>query len=186
VADAYLGLLIAHRPRLKGLETVLRAMALPKVKDLAPAFHLLVVGREVDRPLRRLAAQLGVADRVHWHGLVPDPRPLYAAADVLVQPSWHDPCSLTCLEAMAMSLPVVTTVLNGVAELMSGATSQRGGIPIEAPGEPDLVAHALAVLADPVLRRSTGDDARYVAEKNRQSTRLDQVLAVCRAAVRKG
>jgi UDP-glucose:(heptosyl)LPS alpha-1,3-glucosyltransferase len=154
------------------------------VKDLVPAFRLLVVGREVDRGLHRLARDLGVAPRVAWHGLVPDPRPLYAAADVLVQPSWHDPCSLTCLEAMAMSLPVVTTVQNGVAELMSGATSQRGGIPIEAPGEPDLVARALAVLADPVLRRSTGDDARYVAEKNRQVTRLDQVLAVCRAAAR--
>jgi hypothetical protein len=71
--------------------------------------------------------------------------------------------------------------LNGVSELMG----QRGGIPIEAPGDPDLVATALKVLADPDLRRFTADDARYIAEKNRQSTRLDQVLAVCRAAAPK-
>lgn len=180
VGDAYLGLLIAHRPRLKGLETVLRAMALPKVADLVPAFHLLVVGR-ADAPLRRLAGRLGVSGRVHWHDRVPDPRALYAAADVLVQPTWHDPCSLTSLEALAMSLPVITTALNGVSELMG----QRGGIPLEAPGDPELVATALCVLAEPDLRRFTADDARYVAEKNRRTTRLDQVLAVCRAAAPK-
>lgn len=174
--NRYLGLLIAHRPRLKGLETALRAMALPAVRDLDPAFHLLVVGREVDRALKRLPRRLGLAERVTWHPLVADPRPLYAAADVLVQPSWHDPCSLTCLEALAMSLPVITTSLNGVSELMG----QRGGIPLEAPGRPDALATALRVLADPALRRFTADDARYLAEKSRLSTRLDQVLEVCR------
>jgi UDP-glucose:(heptosyl)LPS alpha-1,3-glucosyltransferase len=180
VEDAYLGLLIAHRPRLKGLETIFHAMVQPKVRPLAPAFHLLVVGRDVDGTLRRLPKRLGIESRVRWHGLVDDPRPLYAAADVLVQPTWHDPCSLTCLEALAMSLPVITTVQNGVSELMG----QRGGIAIEGPGDPVSLATAIAVLADPDLRRFTADDARYVAEKNRQSTRLDQVLDVCRAAVR--
>lgn len=180
LGDAYLGLLIAHRPRLKGLETLFHAMVDPRVRDLAPRFAVLVVGRDVDRALRRLPARLGIEDRVRWHGLVSDPRPLYAAADALVQPTWHDPCSLTCLEALAMSLPVVTTTLNGVSELMG----QRGGIAVETPGDPGALATAIRVLADPDLRRFTADDARYLAEKNRQSTRLDQVLDVCRNAAR--
>jgi UDP-glucose:(heptosyl)LPS alpha-1,3-glucosyltransferase len=180
VEHAYLGLLIAHRPRLKGLETILHAMVQPKARALAPPFHLLVVGRDVDGALRRLPARLRIADRVRWHGLVADPRPLYAAADVLVQPTWHDPCSLTCLEALAMSLPVITTAQNGVSELMG----QRGGIAIEGPGDPVALATALGVLADPDLRRFTADDARYLAEKNRQVTRLDQVLDLCRTAAR--
>lgn len=175
---ATLGLLIAHRPRLKGLHTVLHAMAHPKTSVFDPPFHLLVVGREVERASLRLARRLGVAERLHLHALVPDPRPLYAAADLLVQPSWHDPCSLTTLEALAMSLPVITTPMNGVSELMG----QRGGIAVESVGDPEALAVALAVLADPALRRFTADDARYIAEKNRLSTRLTQVLDLCRNA----
>lgn len=178
LAGAYVGLLVAHRPRLKGLDTALHAMAHPRAAALAPAFHLVVVGRHVEPASRRLARRLGVEERVHWHGLVDDPRPLYAAADVLVQPTFHDPCSLTTLEALSMSLPVITTSLNGVSELMG----RRGGIPLEAPGDPEALATALAVLADPALRRFTAEDARYVAEKNRLGTRLDQVLDVLRAA----
>ncbi len=170
-------LLSAHRPRLKGLETALRALARPEVAALSPPFHLLVVGREVDRALRRLPARLGLAGRVTWHPLVADPRPLYAAADLLLQPTWHDPCSLTSLEALAMSLPVITTVRDGVAELMG----REGGIPVEAPGDPEAVALALRVLADPDLRRHTAEGARFVAEKNRLSTRLDQILEACHA-----
>lgn len=181
-SDAYLGLLVAHRPRLKGLETVLEALAHPRVAALAPAFRLLVVGRELDARLRRRIARLRPAGCVRLHPLVADPRPLYAAADVLLQPTWHDPCSLVCLEALAMGLPVITTPQNGVSELLGERSSQRGGIVVERPGDPEAVAVALSVLADPGLRRATADDARYVAEKNREQTRLDQVLDACRSA----
>jgi UDP-glucose:(heptosyl)LPS alpha-1,3-glucosyltransferase len=178
--DAYVGLHLAHEPRLKGLETVLRAMALAPVKDLPVPFHLLAVGRTADRRFARLAKRLGVEGRVRFHGAVPDPRPLYAAADVLVHPTWYDPCSLTCLEAFAMGLPVVTTPQNGASELMG----QKAGIVVEEPGNPEAVAIAIRVLAEPALRAQTADDARYLATKNRQATRLDRVLDVCRAVAR--
>jgi UDP-glucose:(heptosyl)LPS alpha-1,3-glucosyltransferase len=176
--DAYVGLLVAHNPRLKGLETALRALARPEVAGLAPSFRLVVAGKGVDRAMRRLASSLGVAGAVTFHGPVEDARPLLAAADVLVHPTWYDPCSTACLEALAMGLPVITTPVNGVAELMG----QRGGIVVEEPGNPEAIAVAIRVLADPALRAMTADDARYLAERNRQATRLDQVLDVCRAA----
>lgn len=171
---AYVGLLVAHDPWLKGLATVLDAMADPAVAALAPGFHLVVAGKRAGEAVVA-AGRRGLAGRVHAAGAVDDPRPLYAAADVLVQPTWHDPCSLTCLEALACGLPVVTTTRNGVSELMG----PRGGIAVERPGDPEAVAHALRVLADPALRAATADDARYVAQKHRLPTRLDQVLDVC-------
>lgn len=174
-ADAYVGLLLAHDPWLKGLATLLAAAARPEVRALAPAFHLVLAGRRADAALRRAVARAGVADRVHLAGAVDDPRPLYAAADVLVQPTWFDPCSLTCLEALAMGVPVVTTQRNGVSELLG----LRGGIAIERPGDPEGVARALTVLADADLRRVTAEDARYQARKTRLETRLDQVIDVC-------
>jgi UDP-glucose:(heptosyl)LPS alpha-1,3-glucosyltransferase len=180
LGDAYVGLLIAHNPRLKGLETAIRAAARPEVGNLDPSFRLLVVGKPPDRALLRLAQRLGVRDRLVLHGPVPDSRPLYAAADVLVHPTWYDPCSTACLEALSMGVPVITTPVNGAAELMG----QRGGIVVEEPGNPEALAVALRVLADASLRAVTADDARYLARRNRQATRLDQVLDVCRGAAR--
>lgn len=77
-----------------------------------------------------------------------------------------------------MSLPVITTPLNGVREIMG----MRGGIVLEAAGDPEALAVALDVLSDPALRAATADDARYVAELHRLHPRLDDILDVCRAA----
>jgi UDP-glucose:(heptosyl)LPS alpha-1,3-glucosyltransferase len=175
--DAYVGLHVSHDPVLKGLPTALEAMARPEVAERAPGFRLVVAGRR-DRSSLRLARRHGVADRVVFLGPVDDLRPVYAACDVLVHPTWHDPCSLVCLEAASMALPVVTTPADGFSELMG----RRGGIVVEAPGDPGAVATAVGVLADPRLRAETAEDARYLARSNRLSTRLDQVLDVCRAA----
>ncbi len=175
---AYVGLLLAHDPWLKGLFTVLEAMARPKVADLSPPFHLLVAGKRADASVARRARRLGVAERIATVGPVDDARPLYAASDVLVHPTFFDPCSLVSLEALAMGLPVVTTPQNGAWEQMA----MRGGIAVEGPEDAEGVAVALRVLADPAVRAATSEDARYVASKMRLATRLDAVLAVCRQA----
>ena len=157
-----------------------RAMARPEVQGLAPAFHLVVAGGSLPADLRSLARRLGVGSRLHPVPHDPDPRRLYLAADVLVHPTFYDPCSLVCLEALAMALPVVTTPPNGVRELMG----VRGGIVLEEPGSPEAVAVALRVLADPALRAQTAEDARFIAEAHTLNTALDRVLDVCRAAAR--
>ncbi len=180
--DAFVGLLLAHHPVLKGAETAIRALAEPRVRELTPQMVLLVAGGRLPGRLRRLARRLGVADRVRSLGPATDPRPLYAAADVLVHPTWYDPCSLVCLEALAMRLPVITTPQNGVHEAMG----RRGGIVIEAPDDAEALATALGVLADDEMRAFTAEDARYLAMKNRAPTRLDAVLDICRASAGRG
>lgn len=170
-------LLMAHNLRLKGVETALRALAREEVLGLDMPVHLLIAGAALDRKARGLARQLGVVDRVHELGLHEDPRPVYAAADLLVHPTWYDPCSLVCLEALAMELPVITTPVNGVRDVMG----QRGGIVVEAPGNPEYVAIAIRVLSDVALRAVTADDARYLALRNREVTRLDAILDIWRS-----
>lgn len=174
-ADAYVGLLLAHEPWLKGFGTLLDVLARQDVRALSPAFHVIVAGRRAHGDLLRAASRRGAADRVHLAGVVPDARPLYAAADVLCQPTWHDPCSLTSLEALSMAVPVITTTRNGVTELMA----MRGGIPVEQPSDVLGFAKAIEILAEPRIRKETSDDARYVAKRNRLVTRLDQLLDVC-------
>ena len=176
--EAYVGLLLGHSPRMKGLDAVLEAMARPETAMLDPEFHLVVAGKRAGAEVAALARRAGVEERVRAVGPIDDPRPLYAAADVLCLPTFHDPCSLVTLEALSMGLPVITTPRNGAWELMA----MRGGICVEAPGDAEGVAVAIRVLADPAVREQTGEDARYVAQRNRLTTRLDQVLDVCRGA----
>ncbi len=183
LSDAYVGLLLARNPLLKGLETALLAMGRREALGLDPPFHLVVAGGPLPRRSLRLARRLGVETRLHPRPWATDVRPLLAAADVLVHPTFHDPCSLVCLEALAMGVPVVTTSENGVGEAMG----MRGGIVVEEAGNPEALAIALAVLGDPALRAVTGDDARELTRRHRQRDRLDQVLAICRArAARRG
>ncbi len=49
---------------------------------------------------------------------VAEVRPYYQAADVMVLPSFFDPFSNACLEALACGCPVITTEGNGIAEII--------------------------------------------------------------------
>ncbi len=71
--------------------------------------ELTIVGDGPDRQsLERLSDDLGVRGRVHFTGLVKDPRPLLRAADVFVLPSEFEGFPNALLEAMACGLAVIS------------------------------------------------------------------------------
>ena len=82
------------------------------------AVRLLVVGRGDTAKYKRLAARRGVDDRVIFAGPRKDIEKYYAASDVFVLPTVYDPFSNATIEAMASGLPVITTMNNGVAEII--------------------------------------------------------------------
>jgi rhamnosyl/mannosyltransferase len=93
----------------KGYEYLIRAM--PGVDG-----HLVLVGKgERLNKLRRLADAVGVADRIHFTGFVPDATlsSLYSLADVFVLPSItaSEAFGIVQAEAMARGLPVINTDL---------------------------------------------------------------------------
>lgn len=73
--------------------------------------------------LRRLAASLGIADRVHFLEAIDDAQlvALYAAADCLLHPSYCEGFGLPLLEAMACGCPVVASDHSAMPEVMGGA-----------------------------------------------------------------
>jgi glycosyltransferase involved in cell wall biosynthesis len=91
----------------KRLEVLVRAVALlPKTLD----WSLEIVGDGEQRHhLERLAAQLGVGERVSFAGLVSDAdlKKAYTRADVLAMPSTAELQSIVTMEAMSSGLPVV-------------------------------------------------------------------------------
>jgi len=97
----------------KGVAAAIRALSC-----LPDNTRLVVVGRERLRPYQRLAARHGLAARVHFTGPVRAVERYYRAADLFVFPTVYEPFSNACLEAMAAGLPVVTSRINGAAEVI--------------------------------------------------------------------
>ena len=64
-------------------------------------------------------ADLYRCDNAQFLGPVSDIASLFAAADLLVAPTWYDPFSNACLEALAAGLPVITTPANGFSEILT-------------------------------------------------------------------
>jgi glycosyltransferase involved in cell wall biosynthesis len=96
--------------------------------------------------LRRLAAELGVGPRVHFLGLRDDVERVLLASDVFVLTSRSEALPLAVLEAMAMGLPVVSTRVGGVPEVV---TDGETGVLVP-PANPAALAEALrGLLAAP-------------------------------------
>jgi UDP-glucose:(heptosyl)LPS alpha-1,3-glucosyltransferase len=72
--------------------------------------RLLVAGRGDERKFK--------APHVQFLGVVRDMPALYAAADIFILPTFYDPFSNACLEALASGLPVITTRDNGFSEII--------------------------------------------------------------------
>ena len=103
----------------KDQATLLRAVA--HARRNLPSLHLHIVG---DGPLRaalsQLAAQLGLAERVTFHGAVPHERlpAWYRAADLGVLSSRHEGQELVTLEAAACGRATVGTRVGILPDLM--------------------------------------------------------------------
>jgi UDP-glucose:(heptosyl)LPS alpha-1,3-glucosyltransferase len=111
--DVPLVLFVGSQYRLKGLEFAIRALAEMKTKAV-----LLVVGGDARAPFKRLAEQLGVAERVIFAGARHDLPRIYPAADAFVLPTLYETFALVCLEAMASGLPVLASPVGGIEDYL--------------------------------------------------------------------
>ncbi|UVI38526.1 glycosyltransferase [Qipengyuania spongiae] len=104
----------------KGQELVIRALA------TLPRARLLLIGQGPDEGrLRQLAADEGVADRVHFlgsvdHDVLP---PILSAADVMVLPSASEGLANAWIEALACGTPLVITDAGGAREVVTGPSA---------------------------------------------------------------
>lgn len=110
--------------------------------------------------LRREIAAAGLEDRIRLLGLVgqDDLPEQYHWADVFVLPSFQEGLPVVLMEALATELPVVTTRIAGIAELVQDGTMGA----VVSPGRSDLIADAVAQLASvgPEGRRERGRAGR--------------------------
>jgi glycosyltransferase involved in cell wall biosynthesis len=99
---------------------------LPRVFQQLHQHDFLVVGDgKLRSALENLAAQFGVADRVHFAGWQQNIPGVLAASDLLVLPSRWEGMPNVVLEAMAAGRPLVTTQAEGVLELLGNAAEAQ-------------------------------------------------------------
>ena len=93
--------------------------ALAALPDGYPVEALIIGGGRREAEMRRLAAELGLAGRVHFLGQRDDVPDLLSALDLFVLPSHSEGVSLALLEAMAAGLPVIATAVGGLPEVVT-------------------------------------------------------------------
>ena len=148
VRAVWLGLLAP----VKRLDLLLDAVA------RVPGLTLAIAG---DGPLRDAVRcridELGLSERVTMLGSVPDPAPVLRAADLFVLTSAAENCPLSLLQAMATGLPVVTTAVGGIPEVVRDGVD---GLLCPAGDEGALVTALSAMVADGIRRERMGASGR--------------------------
>ena len=157
---SYVGKLV---PR-KGVDTLVEAMGiLGRRPGGAPRLVAAGIG-EMRPELERRAAELGLADRIHFVGKVAhdDVGWVMSAGDVFVLPSLSEGLPTVVCEAMNCGLPVVATAVDGTPEIVRDGQT---GLLVP-PSQPGPLADALARLLDsPALARRMGDEALRVGRE---------------------
>jgi len=121
VADSELLLLqVCSGFATKGVDRTIRAFA-ALLPELRKRTRLLIAGREKSSRFARLAASLGVADRVVFAGGRDDVGALLLASDLMVHPPRKEATGTVLVEALAAGLPVLTTANCGYAPYVEAA-----------------------------------------------------------------
>ncbi len=146
---------IAHKARIR-LLTVARLEPIKGLRYLVEACHLLrergldfecqLVGDGCERKhLEQLVREKKLESLVTFHGMVLPEKVLafYRYADIFVLPSFREGIPVSAMEAMAMELPVVSTNVFGIPELVEDGIS---GI-LVTPGSANELADAINILS---------------------------------------
>ena len=170
IADNALVVLFVGEYRRKGLATVIRAVG--KLQDTR--IHLLAVGKGDFAHYQHLAAQAGIAPQATFAGPARDIEQVFGAADLFVFPTYYEPFGMVITEAMASSLPVITSRSAGAAEMISEG---ENGLLLDKPGDAEELAQKIALLlSDGALRKDMGERARPAASGYRWSHVAEDTL----------
>ncbi len=172
--DDLLVLMVAHNFRLKGLGTWLEALRLLTNQHHLPV-RSLAVGKELAVRWQRKVVRKGIADYLQFPGPTQRVRAFFHAADVLVHPTYYDPCSRVVLEALASGLPCVTTRFDGASEMVEDGVT---GFVVNSPEDAEGVADRVLQLRDRDVRERMGAQAAARADRFSMRRHAESLLGL--------
>ena len=147
---------VARLDYLKDHATAIRT--LERVVARRPEARLVLVGEGPEKA--KIEAEVGqrrLTDHVRFLGLRTDVTRLLAAADLFLLTSISEGIPLTVIEAMLAGLPVVSTRVGGVGEIV---VDGQTGLLASAGDDRALAEHLLGLAAEPARRRHMGQLGR--------------------------
>jgi D-inositol-3-phosphate glycosyltransferase len=190
--DDRMVLFVGRIERLKGVETLIRAMSQLKLTGAHRPVHLAIIGGEPQaspdeissemRRLQQLCDELNMDQTVVFLGKRRQDtlQYYYAAAEVVVLPSHYESFGMVALEAMACGTPVLASDVGGLGFLV-----QDGQTGFTVPdGDADLLLERLSrLLGDRRLRKRMGAAATAYARAFSWDRITKQIHAVYRELV---
>jgi UDP-glucose:(heptosyl)LPS alpha-1,3-glucosyltransferase len=172
-------LVVAHNFRLKGVARWMEALSI--LQQRGGGVRSLVVGRGATAAWHRRADRLGIGQSLTFVGPSDRVPMLRHAADVIVHPTYYDPCSRVVLEGMAAGLPCITTRWDGSAEMIDEGVS---GFVLDDPSDVRGLADRVDRLRPADTRLAMGQAARGVAERISMARHAAEMIALYERVVR--
>jgi glycosyltransferase involved in cell wall biosynthesis len=174
---------IGHVCGRKAQIDIVRAM--PTVLAQFPHAHFLIVGNNTHpenvpyvEKVKREAQRLGVENRLIWAGERSDIPQIVAALDLFVMPSLEEAQGVAPLEAMVRKVPVITTAVGGLTELVR---PEETGLLVPREDPSSLAAGIVRLLGDPELSRRLALQGHEMVKRKfspmSQVPRIEAVLA---------
>lgn len=152
-ADEFIAGWVGRLSPEKGLDVFLEAIAL-----LAPCgVRAAILGDGPERATQERRASERSRASIHWCGTVPDAARYLAAFDLLVLSSRTEGLPMVLLEAMASGLPIVTTRVGGIPDMLS----DQEAILVPPDDARSLAAGIRAVLDDPIAAATRAESALH-------------------------
>ena len=187
--DNCLFLFVGRIEPLKGLPTLLKAVAILKEKGILSCcrYRLAIVGGDPSATLGEISAEmarlqnlsheLGLDELVIFLGKR-DQEALpyyYSAAEVVIVPSHYESFGMVALEAMACGTPVVASQVGGLAFLVQDGVTGY----VVPDNQPELLAEKLAhLISQPEVRQEMGSKAAAIARNYSWQNIAEQISVV--------
>lgn len=166
-ADNFIVGFVGRLDRVKNLEGLIQVFSI-FLEQLTSSQQsrsvLLLIGDGEERlKIEKLSTELGLSQNIIFTGRS-DKIPLYLSAmDVYIQPSFYEGHSNTIIEAMAASLPVISTDVGGTHEIIDHETTGFLYQPDDYQGMADILSE---LYNSSSLRQKIGERGRKTVSSN--------------------
>ena len=159
---------VSNFRKVKNSPDIIRALAIALEKQDNIRLEMIGQGPELEY-CQDLAISLGIKDKVTFRGSLLNVPKVLCYTDVFVIPSEIESFGLAALEAMACSIPVISSNAGGLPEVVQ---HEKTGYNVD-PGDVNSLAKYISLLAsDDSLRKKLGKEAAKVAREDFHPDRI--------------
>jgi len=155
----------------KGIYDLINVAA--KIDHIIPdETKILLCGNDLEGDIQETIDKLGLGNRIKLMGWISgkEKNEVYASAAIDILPSYYEGLSMTVLEAMAYGIPVITTNISTMSEVLGSSDW------LVLPGDINALAEKVTMLIQaPLVRKSISN-----SEFNRAKTIFTRELAIRR------